>query len=585
MDTSVSVRLLATSTLVFALALSGCERQDSGSASEAESAEGTDPPGEAHGELRGFVVLADGAELFRRPSADAPHVTFRAPTPSNSDAPAFGAFEIIEPDGDDERIRGTWVKLRNLSAEHGAQHCVGGWAALDPFELEVWARRTDIRQVTRRAVLVDDGAGNSAMLSAGIPVRRSYTDAGAARYTLAPLGLQADIDASAVGLSYQPGPLFPDRSAIAVRPPTAPPLRFEGVEVEGALLHQLDVDGDGGLAVYGRDTEGGTESITVGHRCAELRLVETSPAAPWLSEVVPPDARAPAKSRETESSAESDKRYRVRADAPMFWTDAESAGRVRAAHTFVRAPTIDSDKRCFDLGIGGFRLCFRARDIETLESKAPLGGVIAEGVAPTDLVPGLDEAGGVGGILGTLKDEGSPPPEVGGLDEAGPEPESELPEEEEEADEEEAGEEEAGGSESSGGDEEEPDTEPDPGPATVRPPSSSTPKARLELGKLRVRGSLDKAVLRRVIRPHRGELRRCYQRHGLDADPTSKGSITLSLTISPSGDVKATKTKADTTGTPEIGKCMAKAAKHWGFPKPLGGGLVLLQIRLLLEPR
>jgi TonB family protein len=100
--------------------------------------------------------------------------------------------------------------------------------------------------------------------------------------------------------------------------------------------------------------------------------------------------------------------------------------------------------------------------------------------------------------------------------------------------------------------------------------------AKIVPGKPAVQGSLDKEIIRRVVRRHRRELKYCYERR-LKEKPDLEGEIELKFTIMPDGTVSATTVAKSTIGDDEVEKCVAKKVKRWVFPKPKGGGIVIVR--------
>jgi hypothetical protein len=106
---------------------------------------------------------------------------------------------------------------------------------------------------------------------------------------------------------------------------------------------------------------------------------------------------------------------------------------------------------------------------------------------------------------------------------------------------------------------------------------------RVRQSKAEVKGSLDKDIIRRIVRAHINEVRYCYNQ-GLVRDPTLAGKVSIQFTIGASGSV-AVATVADSTLSDEkVASCIAKAVKRWTFPKPTGGGAVVVTYPFVLEP-
>jgi TonB family protein len=87
-----------------------------------------------------------------------------------------------------------------------------------------------------------------------------------------------------------------------------------------------------------------------------------------------------------------------------------------------------------------------------------------------------------------------------------------------------------------------------------------------------VRGSLDKDVIRRIIRRHLNEVRFCYERQ-LPLHPDLYGRVVIKMTIAGTGQVVASSVDQSTLADPSVGECAAAAARRWEFPAAAGGGV------------
>lgn len=94
-------------------------------------------------------------------------------------------------------------------------------------------------------------------------------------------------------------------------------------------------------------------------------------------------------------------------------------------------------------------------------------------------------------------------------------------------------------------------------------------------GKPLVTGSLDKEIIRRVIRKHRREIKFCYEQQ-LQKNKALAGQVTMNFTISATGNVIAAKTKKSTLNNTAVESCMASKIRRWVFPEPKGGGIVIV---------
>jgi hypothetical protein len=93
-------------------------------------------------------------------------------------------------------------------------------------------------------------------------------------------------------------------------------------------------------------------------------------------------------------------------------------------------------------------------------------------------------------------------------------------------------------------------------------------------GTAEVRGSLDKELIRRIIRRHINEVKFCYERE-LTRTPNMEGRVMVNFTIGPTGAVVASIVQSSTLGNPTVEQCIAGALRRWEFPRPQGGIVVV----------
>src|SRR4029079_1017190 len=94
-------------------------------------------------------------------------------------------------------------------------------------------------------------------------------------------------------------------------------------------------------------------------------------------------------------------------------------------------------------------------------------------------------------------------------------------------------------------------------------------------GQANVRGSLDKEIIRRIIRRHINEVKYCYEQE-LTKKPDLGGRIMVQFTIAASGQVISSVLQNSTMGNARVENCAVLAVRRWEFPKPLGGGIVIV---------
>ena len=89
-----------------------------------------------------------------------------------------------------------------------------------------------------------------------------------------------------------------------------------------------------------------------------------------------------------------------------------------------------------------------------------------------------------------------------------------------------------------------------------------------------VRGSLDREIIRRVVRRHINEIRYCYEQE-LARAPMLAGRAAVQFTINASGAVVASVLASSTLANPRVEACAVQAVRRWAFPQPAGGGIVI----------
>ncbi|NVB37839.1 TonB family protein [Pseudenhygromyxa sp. WMMC2535] len=107
------------------------------------------------------------------------------------------------------------------------------------------------------------------------------------------------------------------------------------------------------------------------------------------------------------------------------------------------------------------------------------------------------------------------------------------------------------------------------------------PKVRQ--AKAKVQGALDKDIIRRIVRAHINEVRSCYNA-GLTKDPNLQGRVAVNFVITGTGKVGSAVVQESTIKDKSVGNCIAKAVKRWKFPKPRGGGNVIVTYPFNLSP-
>lgn len=90
-----------------------------------------------------------------------------------------------------------------------------------------------------------------------------------------------------------------------------------------------------------------------------------------------------------------------------------------------------------------------------------------------------------------------------------------------------------------------------------------------------VMGSLDKELIRQVIQRNRGQIRYCYESQ-LNRFPKLNGKVAIKFIIKADGTVASSEVAQSTAGNAELEQCVAGRVRTWQFPKPKGGGVVVV---------
>ncbi len=102
-------------------------------------------------------------------------------------------------------------------------------------------------------------------------------------------------------------------------------------------------------------------------------------------------------------------------------------------------------------------------------------------------------------------------------------------------------------------------------------------------GILSVRGMLDRDIIRRTIRRHINEVRFCYEQE-LSTHRDLAGRMVVQFSIAGSGQVLASVMQSSTLGNARVENCAVQAVRRWEFPKPDGGGLVMVSYPFVFAP-
>lgn len=95
-------------------------------------------------------------------------------------------------------------------------------------------------------------------------------------------------------------------------------------------------------------------------------------------------------------------------------------------------------------------------------------------------------------------------------------------------------------------------------------------------------GGLDKSLIAAVVQSNIGQIKHCYERQ-LIVDPNVFGKVVAAWTINKDGGVSVSSIKKTTMNNKAVENCIAGKIKNWNFPKPKGGGQVLVSYPFLFK--
>ena len=88
-------------------------------------------------------------------------------------------------------------------------------------------------------------------------------------------------------------------------------------------------------------------------------------------------------------------------------------------------------------------------------------------------------------------------------------------------------------------------------------------------------GGLRKDQIDRVVKQHLAQIRFCYQKE-LNRNPTMAGKVQVRFVIDKQGNVSSAKIQGTSLNSPVVENCICKRFMGFKFPKPTGGGIVIV---------
>jgi hypothetical protein len=107
-------------------------------------------------------------------------------------------------------------------------------------------------------------------------------------------------------------------------------------------------------------------------------------------------------------------------------------------------------------------------------------------------------------------------------------------------------------------------------------------RVRLPPKKFDLQGGLTHAEVARVIQRARARIKFCYEKE-LQADPNLAGKISTRFTIAPTGQVADSRVIESTMGSEKVEACVTKVLQSLVFPRPKGGGVVVVMYPFIFE--
>lgn len=509
----------------------------------------------------GRAVVRVGGLLF---SSSAGEQGVELPPLSASDEPKVAGMTVNAVGVQDDRII-----VETLITNPPEHHCAATLDGLADFRLRMYVSPDDLLPVTTKTYRQELPDGTSVQLTAGVPVPKGATSV-VARGT--PLTITVPDDH--LGRYYEPAPANKSGGL-----GTMPTVEGKPLTYGGTILAEDKLFSRGGVQYFELKRKSSESLVTVRNPCAEIvalvsgERMDPAPEAEMARReagilgvmaaeeghfLASPYGGAFARGGSDEDvwggltgtevgeafgvgglglvgGGPVQPYYSVKSGTSVLWPDGSVAGQVLAEHRFDNAARPIDGRSCFDVPLTSAEsptivLCFAPADVSEHTPPPTIGG------------------GGAGG-LGTIGGLGT----LGGADPGG-----------------------GGGGIGFGGGS-------GTGAGGAAPSGRGRKVPRVRQAKAEVKGSLDKDIIRRIVRAHINEVRYCYNM-GLVKDPTLAGKVTVSFVIAGTGKVASAVIDSHTLADKGVANCVAKAVKRWKFPKPVGGGVVAVKYPFVLAP-
>jgi hypothetical protein len=97
-----------------------------------------------------------------------------------------------------------------------------------------------------------------------------------------------------------------------------------------------------------------------------------------------------------------------------------------------------------------------------------------------------------------------------------------------------------------------------------------------------IQGGLERSEVDAVVKENLSQIRFCYNR-GLRSNPSLQGKVVSNFTIGGDGKVLQSRIKNSTLSELIVEDCIKQRVASWNFPKPRGGGQVVVSYPFLLK--
>ena len=122
-----------------------------------------------------------------------------------------------------------------------------------------------------------------------------------------------------------------------------------------------------------------------------------------------------------------------------------------------------------------------------------------------------------------------------------------------------------------------------PPPAVKAPPAVTTPDPAVAKSDPPAKQpALDVSATRAAVRAQIEPVMQCYERAKMD-DGKLRGTVTVRITIAPSGSIANAQVASSTLSSPQVESCITREITHWQLPKPSGGAAVSLSYPFVFE--